>query len=35
VIAKILAHLAQTNLDRYQPWLPIEARAPPGQSSPN
>jgi len=32
VIAKILAHLAHTNPDHYQPEVPLGARAPPQQS---
>ncbi len=33
IIAKILAHLAHTSPDHYQPELPLGARAPPQQSS--
>jgi hypothetical protein len=33
VIAKILAHLAHTNPDHYQPELPFGARGLPHQSS--
>jgi hypothetical protein len=33
VIAKILAHLAKTAPDQYQPELPLGARAPPRQAS--
>jgi pyruvate/2-oxoglutarate dehydrogenase complex dihydrolipoamide acyltransferase (E2) component len=33
VIAKILAHLAHTTPEQYQPELPLGARAPPQQSS--
>ena len=32
VIAKILAHLAHTTPEQYQPELPLGARAPPQQS---